>query len=196
MMILMIMVIRILCWLIITMGFNFPLRGFSCSSQQVPELKTKFQKYDLFASLDVKDVYGEANLDNALRLHANTFKSVVLINNGTSFESFDLPHQAQLSSINDFIVDDYNNDDGNSDILLAGNLFTSEVETTRNDASYGLVLTGNGDGSFKLCQEKELTLDFMLQVMLKNFSKINMNNGKGVIVGNNNDLIQYFKRIK
>ena len=60
-------------------GIQFPLRGFSCSSQQVPELKNKFQKYDLFASLDVKDVYGEVNLDNALRLHANTFKSVVLI---------------------------------------------------------------------------------------------------------------------
>ena len=31
---------------------------------------------------------------------------------------------------------------------------------------------------------------------VKKLSKINMNNDKGIIVGNNNDLIQYFKRIK
>jgi hypothetical protein len=98
-------------------GIQFPLRGFSCSSQQVPELKNKFQKYDLFASLDVKDVYGEVNLDNALRLHANTFESMVLINNNSSFEPIDLPYQAQISSINDFLIDDYNND-GNKDILI------------------------------------------------------------------------------
>ena len=27
-------------------GIQFPLRGFSCSSQQVPELRNKFQKYE------------------------------------------------------------------------------------------------------------------------------------------------------
>ena len=51
----------------------------------------------------------------------------MLINKNSNFESIDLPYQAQLSSINDIIVDDYNND-GNIDLLVAGNLFTSEVE--------------------------------------------------------------------
>ena len=174
-------------------GIQFPLRGFSCSSQQVPELKNKFQKYDLFASLDVKDVYGEVNLDNALRLHANTFKSVVLINDNSSFESIDLPYQAQFSSINDFLIDDYNND-GNKDILMAGNLFTSEVETTRNDASYGLVLIGNGDGTFKAMSRKET--GFYATSNAKKLHLINLKDEQGIIVGNNNDLIQYFKRIK
>lgn len=174
-------------------GIQFPLRGFSCSSQQVPELKNKFQKYDLFASLDVKDVYGEVNLDNALRLHANTFKSVVLINDNSSFESIDLPYQAQFSSINDFLIDDYNND-GNKDILMAGNLFTSEVETTRNDASYGLVLTGNGDGTFKAMSRKET--GFYAPSDAKKLHLIKLKDEQGIIVGNNNDLIQYFKRIE
>ena len=174
-------------------GIQFPLRGFSCSSQQIPELKSKIQKYDLFASLDVKDVYGEVNLDNALRLHANSFKSVVLINKNSTYESVDLPYQAQLSSINDIIVDDYNND-GNIDLLVAGNLFTSEVETPRNDASNGLMLIGNGDGTFKPKARKES--GFFAPSDAKKLNLIKIKNEQGVIVGNNNDLMQYFKRIK
>ena len=174
-------------------GIKFPLRGFSCSSQQIPELKSKIQKYDLFASLDVKDVYGEVNLDNALRLHANSFKSVVLINKNSTYESVDLPYQAQLSSINDIIVEDYNND-GNIDLLVAGNLFTSEVETPRNDASNGLMLIGNGDGTFKAKARKET--GFFAPSDAKKLNLIKIKNEQGVIVGNNNDLMQYFKRIK
>ena len=174
-------------------GIQFPLRGFSCSSQQIPELKSKIQKYDLFASLDVKDVYGEVNLDNALRLHANSFKSVVLINKNSTYDSVDLPYQAQLSSINDIIVEDYNND-GNIDLLVAGNLFTSEVETPRNDASNGLMLIGNGDGTFMPKARKES--GFFAPSDAKKLNLIKIKNEQGVIVGNNNDLIQYFKRIK
>ena len=48
-MILMKMVLMILFLHIIIMGFSFHLRGFSCSSQQVPDLKDKFEKYDIFA---------------------------------------------------------------------------------------------------------------------------------------------------
>ena len=174
-------------------GIQFPLRGFSCSSQQVPELKSKIQKYDLFASLDVKNVYGEVNLDNALRLYANSFKSVVLINNNSNFESIDLPYQAQLSSINDIIVEDYNND-GKSDLLIAGNLFTSEVETPRNDASNGLMLIGNGDGTF-IANSRTKT-GFFAPSDVKKLHRIKLKNEEGVIVGNNNDLMQYFKRIE
>ena len=34
------------------------------------------------------------------------------------------------------------------DVLLAGNLYNAEVETPRNDAGYGLLMVGNGEGHF------------------------------------------------
>ena len=35
------------------------------------------------------------------------------------------------------------------DLLVAGNMYGSEVETPRNDASIGLVLIGDGQGGFQ-----------------------------------------------
>ncbi len=37
----------------------------------------------------------------------------------------------------------------NLDLILVGNLYVSEVETPRNDASNGLFLKGDGKGGFK-----------------------------------------------
>jgi len=174
-------------------GIQFPLRGFSCSSQQVPELKNKFQKYDLFASLDVKSAYGEKNLENSLRLQANSFKSRVLLNSNGNFTNIDLPYEAQFSSINDFVIDDYNGD-GVKDILAIGNLFTSEVETPRNDASNGILLIGKGDGSFYSKLRKES--GFYAPSDAKKIVPLKIKNENGILVGNNNDLLQYFKAIK
>ena len=117
----------------------------------------------------------------------------MLINKNSTYDSVDLPYQAQLSSINDIIVEDYNND-GNIDLLVAGNLFTSEVETPRNDASNGLMLIGNGDGTFMPKARKES--GFFAPSDAKKLNLIKIKDDQGVIVGNNNDLMQYFKRIK
>ena len=174
-------------------GIQFPLRGFSCSSQQIPELKSKIKKYDLFASLDVQDVYGEVNLEKALRLQANSFQSTVLLNENGNFTNKPLPFEAQLSSINDFIVEDYNQD-GIKDILAVGNLYNAEIETPRNDGSNGILLIGNGDGTFYSKLRKDT--GFYAPSDAKKIIPISINNQKGVLVGNNNDLLQYFKTNK
>ena len=54
---------------------HFPLRGFSCSSEQVPILKSTFKKYDVFASLQIEEVYGEENLKQSLHYETQTFAS-------------------------------------------------------------------------------------------------------------------------
>ncbi|MBC9795930.1 VCBS repeat-containing protein [Sinomicrobium weinanense] len=129
---------------------HYPLRGFSCSSEQIPGLKTTFKQYDVFASLELEEVYGEKNLQQALHYTADTFASSYLENLGNGhFKVTPLPNMAQLSSINDILVADYNND-GNPDALVTGNLFVSEIETTRNDAGTGALLLGDGQGNFKV----------------------------------------------
>ena len=171
-------------------GIQFPLRGFSCSSQQVPDLKDKFEKYDIFASLDVQEVYGEENLENALRLSVNTFESAALINNESFFDFKPLPNYAQFSSVNDIIIKDFDNDQIN-DLLIVGNMYHAEIETARNDAGNGLFLKGVGDGSFKEVSVSES--GFFAPGDSKKIITLNLGNNDIVLVANNNDRIQIFK---
>ncbi len=129
-------------------GLLYPLRGRQCSSEQIPKLAQKFKTYDEFGNATLTEVYGDSKLKQSRHYIANTFASSILLNNGdNSFKVIPLPRMAQISSINDFIVDDFNMD-GNIDLLYAGNLYPVEIETTRNDASFGGLLIGNGDGTF------------------------------------------------
>ena len=171
-------------------GIQFPLRGFSCSSQQVPDLKDKFEKYDIFASLDVQEVYGEENLENALRLSVNTFESAALINNESFFDFKPLPNYAQFSSVNDIIIKDFDNDQIN-DLLIVGNMYHAEIETARNDAGNGLFLKGVGDGSFKEVSVSES--GFFAPGDSKKVITLNLGNNDIILVANNNDRIQIFK---
>ena len=86
----------------------------------------------------------------SLHLQAETFASCYFENDGKgNFKMHNFPNEAQLSSINGIIIDDFNKD-GNLDILAAGNLFNMEVVTPRNDGSIGVYMEGDGKGGFKI----------------------------------------------
>ena len=164
-------------------GVQYPLRGRECSSEQVPLIKEKFQNYDLFAASDVSVVYGDDNLKNALHLRAKNFASLYLENiAGSHFEVHTLPTMAQISSINDFYVEDINGD-GHLDAILAGNLFDAEVETTRADAGYGLVLLGDGSGNFQVMDKMESGLFIPFQV--RSLTSVSCSAGRKLIAGVN-----------
>ncbi len=145
-------------------GEKYPLRGRSCSSQQVPAIKEQFKTYDLFASANLTEVYGTDKLRKALQYQATSFASIYMENLGNGqFKQHPLPNQVQVSSINDFLIKDFN-EDGHKDVLLAGNLFPAEVETTRNDAGIGYLLIGNGKGQFEVMNPKESGIHLPIDV--------------------------------
>jgi hypothetical protein len=113
----------------------------------MPAIKHKFKDYNSFASASLNQIYTSKLLDESLSYEITSFASIYLENDGGKFSAKSLPQLAQLSSINKFVVDDFNAD-GNLDVVLAGNLYNAEVETPRNDASFGLFLQGDGAGNF------------------------------------------------
>ncbi|MEP2058487.1 MAG: VCBS repeat-containing protein [Maribacter litoralis] len=173
---------------------HYPLRGFSCSSEQIPALKKKIVKYDAFASMELKDVYGEEKLENSLHYSADTFASVYIENLGNGqFTISDLPNLAQLSNINDMHISDFNGD-GWLDVLAVGNLYVSEIETPRNDAGTGVLLLGDGKGAFTAKRGSET--GFFADGDAKKLVAINNGQNNYFLVGNNNDELQFFKLLK
>ena len=128
-------------------GVYYPVRGRECSSQQLPFIKKKFPNYKTFASASVFDVLGVENMNKASVLNAFSFATTLFENVDGKFLAKPFGNQVQLSSINDILVDDINGD-GIMDLMMAGNLFYSEVETPRNDAGYGNLLLGTKSGGF------------------------------------------------
>ena len=175
-------------------GEKYPLRGRSCSSQQVPLVGENFPTYNIFADSDMNSVYGEENLEKALNYSAQTFASVYIENKGQGkFEMTALPNEAQVSSINDFLIDDFDGD-GNKDVLLAGNLFTSEIETTRNDAGNGLILKGDGQGNWQPLPASKSGINIPLDV--KEIQPVEVPNGIYILFGNNNSNLEVYQIFK
>ena len=131
-----------------TEGNLYPLRGRECSSAEMPYIKAKFPTYDAYGKAKLTEVYDQRKLDSSFHYQANTFATSYLENKrGKGFVRTPLPRQAQVSSINNILIGDFDGDK-NLDMVLAGNLYGAEVETPRNDASYGHFLKGDGTGHF------------------------------------------------
>ena len=173
-------------------GQLVPSRGRECSSEQMPFIINKFPTYEAYATAGLSDILGKDNIEQALKLEVNSFASTVLINKGSSFERIDLPNLAQISPINRIIVDDFNGDKI-PDLLIAGNMFETEVETPRYDAGNGLLLIGDGKGRFEGLNVSKS--GFFAPHNVKDLAYLrNTASGKPlIIVGNNNDEIQVFE---
>jgi enediyne biosynthesis protein E4 len=115
----------------------------------LPGLKKKYLKYEDYKEQTIGDIFSSEQLSKAIRLDAYTMQSSVFINNGNgTFSGKGLPTQAQLSPMYGIAADDYDGD-GNTDLVLGGNFYESKPEVGIYDASYGILLKGDGHGNFK-----------------------------------------------
>ena len=174
-------------------GKVFPLRGRECSSNQMPFIKENFPSYHDFGLADMPSVFREKNLENSLHYSANNFATSYVENLGElKFKLHKIKGIAQFSSVNSILIDDFDKD-GNIDALLSGNLYQSEVETPRNDASYGVFLKGNGKGQFDSFAPHESGLfvrgDVKNAAIIKTASKKN----KRIVFGKNDGFTQFIE---
>ncbi len=166
----------------------YPVRGRDCSSEQMPFIKEKFPTFASFGKAQMTDIFG-SKLDDAFTLEAKQFASGILKNNNGKFEFIKLPYEAQLSAIRG--VEEYDfNQDGFQDLIVAGNMFTTEVETSAADANYGSLLLGDGTGNYS--EAKLVESGFYTPGDVRGIKMINYQNQKLILVANNNGLFQTY----
>ncbi|MDQ8179714.1 FG-GAP-like repeat-containing protein [Pelagicoccus sp. SDUM812005] len=133
-----------------------PVRGRSCSSRAMPSIAEKFPTFHDFGAASLESVYAPEKLQTALVKEATELASGIFINNGTNkkFTFKPLPRLAQIAPIYGIAAADFNGD-GNIDLALAQNFNGPQVETGRYDGGIGLLLIGDGTGSFHGAEANE-----------------------------------------
>ena len=101
---------------------------------------------------------------------------------------------AQVAPIYAMLTGDYN-EDGNLDVLLAGNAYGTEASTGRYDALTGLLLAGNGKGHFQPLSSAYT--GFTADGDVKAIAQVALANGTPLIlVGNNSGPLQSFQLLQ
>lgn len=152
--------------------------------KQLPGLKKKYLKYESYVNQTIDDIFSEEERAKMITLKATEMRSMVLLNNEGKFELIPLPNSAQLAPIYAIETADLNND-GNLDLLLGGNLYSVKPEVGRYDATDGIVLLGNGDGSFS--ELEDIASGFVAKGEIRAIRAITIGGEPSFIVARNND---------
>jgi hypothetical protein len=128
--------------------YEFPAHTRDDMVKQMISTRNKFQNYRSYALATIDSLLTPDKMEGALKLSVNYLLSAYIQNNGDgSFSIRELPLQAQISILNGMVVDDFDGD-GNLDVCMNTNDYSTDPNVGRYDALNGLVLKGNGDGSF------------------------------------------------
>lgn len=157
----------------------------------LPYLKKKYLRYDSYKEQTMEDIFTKTQLAKAIKLEAKEMRSSVFFNNRNgSFTMKALPMEAQFSTICGISVEDYDGD-GKKDILLGGNFYQSKPEAGIYDASYGLLLKGDGKGNFTPVKVDKS--GFFVKGAVRDIMTIKNKNKNLVIVARNNDQPKIFQ---
>ncbi len=166
---------------------QLPIRGKMCSTEQMPFVGEKYKTFREYADADLFDIYGNDELKGAHHLVSRTFENSFFVNDGTgSFTRRAMPRLTQMSRINDIALQDVDNDN-DLDLILIGNNYGAEVETTRADSGTGAVLLNEGGGTFTTISASASGF-----IADKDARKISCLSNGLVIVANNNDRASVF----
>lgn len=127
---------------------EYPAQTRDEQAEQIPSLKKRFLTHKEFGKASFEDIFRKEELKDVYKLQANNFASSYIENlGGGKFKLHALPLMAQIAPLYGMVIDDFNLD-GNIDVAINGNDYGTEVGNGRYDALNGLVLLGNGKGSF------------------------------------------------
>ena len=164
---------------------EYPLANKDELTKELNYLKREFFYYKDFAGLEINEIFSDKLLSQSNILFVNDFNSKVLINKGSEFEQINLPLISQIAPVRDIQILDYNNDKID-DIILVGNNSNVSTYFGSFESSYGILLEGNGDGTFKYINQKKSGLK--LKGDITKVLPLDKNKSKFVI-GKNNDKI-------
>jgi enediyne biosynthesis protein E4 len=116
--------------------------------RQLPMLKKRYQNFDTYAKATMSELLRPMKSQLTYTTRAYEQRSVIVENLGNNqFKVKPLADVVQRSPVKDIIIEDINSD-GNNDLIMVGNEYSTEPVEGQHDAGVGLVLLGDGNGKF------------------------------------------------
>jgi hypothetical protein len=175
-------------------GVSYPLAGRDELVKKIPSLSGKYPSYKDFGASRIEDIFPAPDLRAAQMREADTFASAVALNNGNgTFTLQPLPPEAQFAPIYASVPGDFDGD-GKTDLIVGGNLFGVMPMLGRYDASYGLMLRGDGKGAFTSVdmEKSNIVIDGQVRDMkLLRGAK----GGRLILVARNNDRLVVLRQV-
>jgi hypothetical protein len=176
-------------------GVSYPLAGRDELVRLMPQLGSRYPSYAAFGASRVKDIFPASELRRARVLEADVFASSLALNKGNgTFDLRPLPHEAQFAPVYASLAEDFD-EDGHTDLLLAGNFYGVTPLQGRYDASYGLVLRGDGTGRFEPVGIESSNL--LIEGQVRHMALLRRANGEPLIlVARNDDRLQILRPLR
>ncbi len=159
--------------------------------KQIPSVKKKYLKYSTYNKENLEDIFDPNVLSASVIQEFNFANSAVMMNQGEGkFSISPLPRMAQRSWIFASTITDVDGD-GHQDIILGGNLKGAKPEVGQYDASYGEVLLGNGDGTFRYLENRKHGLQ--LHGDIRDLHVLNIKGDRMLMVVKNNEAVEWWR---
>ena len=174
----------ILCFYI--QGKSYPYVSRDELLDQMSMMRTRFPNYKSYADAGIKEIFTSEELKGVSVLKATTLKTMAFINKGGSFKTLELPIQTQYAPVFTVTAMDYDND-GKKDLLFCGNISRSKLKFGVSDANFGVLVKGDGQGSFTYIPQ--LTSGFDLTGDVRSTIKI----GNKLLMGINQEGLKAYQ---
>lgn len=165
-------------------GNSYPMASRDEMTDQIVSLRQKYPNYDSYADMTIRDVLTKEQIASATVLSATHLNTTWLENKGGQFVARALPLQADYAPVYAIHVDDFNRD-GKKDILLGGNIEQTRIKIGKIDASFGVLLAGDGKGNFTYVDQLQSGLK--IGGCIRDFALIGNKSGKKIMMAGINN---------
>ncbi len=173
------------------LGKRVPLRQLGTLARGLPALRQSFVSHDAFSKASTSELLERLKGDPTM-LSAGYFQSTVFMNRADRFEAIPLPAKAQWSPAFGLAVADFDGN-GSEDLFLAQNFFGVRNDIARYDGGRGLLLQGNGDGTFVAIPSFESGIAIYGEQRGAAVADLDHDGRVDLAVGQNGDLVKLYK---
>ena len=158
---------------------------------QIPSLKKQFLKFENYKNKKMDELFSKEIIEDTDKVYVYNLASVYLKNiKGKEFSLVELPFDAQLSTVNSILVDDFNGDNL-YDFIIGGNSTKIKPEYGINTGNFSKMFLGTNEGFYALGSYES---GLKIKGEIRDIQKLKRKERINYIFAINNSSLKFYER--